>query len=451
MRKLAQKHYLLAVLLVIFAFNSVDGQTLGLVLQEIKADLHLTDTQLGVLSGIAFALFYSVMGLPIARWADSGNRVMIISVTTALWSVAVALCGIAGNFVQLLTIRIAVAVGEAGCFPPAQSLIADHFARAERPRATAIYMLGSPLSVVIGYFLAGWLNQFYGWRVTFIVLGLPGLALAVLAWLTLREPRLEEIQKQSHAEAANTSQACTSGQVKLSDVCTTLWKKATFRHLLLSSSVGYFFGTGIAQWLPAFVIRSYGLNTGELGTWFAVIYGISATVGTYCGGAWASSRAANNERLQLETMSKMYLIIGLVSSLTYLSPNLALVFAFIGLTALGMTTTSGPMFATIQTLVPINMRATAIAIIFLLSNLIGAGLGPLAVGALSDALRPLAGEDSLRYALLAMCPGYLWCGWHLWRASRTVEADLVAMHFARNEVVSHGHKVENASTEVRGG
>ena len=162
MRATVYRNYLLTVLLVILAFNYVDRVALGLLLQDIKVDLDLSDTQLGFLSGIAFALFYSVMGIPIARWADRGNRVMIITVTTALWSVAVALCGLAGSFLQLLLIRIGVAVGEAGCIPPAHSLIADYFTRAERPRAVARYMLGGPLSFVIGYFLAGWLNQLCG-------------------------------------------------------------------------------------------------------------------------------------------------------------------------------------------------------------------------------------------------------------------------------------------------
>jgi predicted MFS family arabinose efflux permease len=183
MKESAYKNYLLAVLLVILAFNYVDRLALGLLLQDIKVDLDLSDTQLGLLSGIAFALFYSVMGIPIARWADRGNRVTIITITTGLWSAAVALCGVAGSFLHLLLIRIGVAVGEAGCIPPAHSLIADYFTRAERPRAVARYMLGTPLSFVIGYFLAGWLNELYGWRATFLLLGLPGLGLAALAWL----------------------------------------------------------------------------------------------------------------------------------------------------------------------------------------------------------------------------------------------------------------------------
>ncbi len=152
MKTLSHKHYVLGILLVVMAFNFVDRLALAVVMEDIKVELALSDTQLGLLTGIAFALFYSVMGIPIARWADRGNRVTIISLTTALWSVAVMLCGLIGNFVQFMLIRIGIAVGEAGCIPPAHSLIADYFTRAERPRAVAIYMMGAPLSAVFGYF-----------------------------------------------------------------------------------------------------------------------------------------------------------------------------------------------------------------------------------------------------------------------------------------------------------
>ena len=192
MKASAYRNYMLGVLLIMLAFNNADGLALGLVLQNIKVDLHLSDTQLGFLSGIAFALFYAVMGIPIARWADRGNRVTILTLTAAVWSVMMALCGMVTSFAQLLLVRIGVAIGETGCMPPAFSLIPDYFTRAERPRAVAIYLLGSNVSFVIGYLLAGWFNQLYGWRATFILLGLPGLVPAALAWFTLSEPRLEK-------------------------------------------------------------------------------------------------------------------------------------------------------------------------------------------------------------------------------------------------------------------
>jgi predicted MFS family arabinose efflux permease len=432
MKEAAYKNYLLTVLLLVFAFNYVDRVALGLLQQDIKVDLGLSDTQLGFLTGIAFASFYSFMGIPIARWADRGNRVTIIAITTALWSAAVALCGIASNFLQLLLIRVGVAVGEAGCIPPAHSLIADCFTRAERPRAVAIYMLGGPLSVVIGYFLAGWLNEFAGWRMTFWVLGLTGFPLAALAWFILREPRYQRptieavsVTHRAHRQVETT--AAFEAHPSLKEVCVTLWTSATFRHLLLCCSLSSFFGYGIGQWQPTFFIRSYGLGTGRLGTWFAVLYGLGGLLGTYWGGELASRYAVHNERVQLKAMAVVYCSSAVLAALIYLSPNQYFSFGLIGLVAVGGSTVTGPMFATVQTLVPQRMRAMSIAIIYLFANLIGMGLGPLAVGALSDALRPLFGVESLRYALLTVCPGYFWAAWHLWRGSRTVLRDLAAI------------------------
>lgn len=415
------KNYLLIVLLLILAFNSMERLALGLLLQDIKIDFGLSDTQLGVMSGMAFALFYSVMGVPIARWADRGNRVTIISLTTALWSAAVALCGLAANFLQLLMIRVGVAVGEAGCIPPAHSLMAEYFSRSERPRAVAIYFLGGPLGFVIGYFVAGWLNEFYGWRATFMLLGLPGLVLAPLAWLTLKEPRSRAaLGDVAGGFVGDRSQT----QVSLKEVCATLWANTTFRHLLIFFSIHLFFTYGILQWQPAFFVRSYGLSTGELGTWLAAIYGLGGLLGTYWGGGLASRYAANNERLQLSAIAMMYASLGIMKALVYLSPNHYLAFGILAIVAVGSNMVTGPLFATIQTLIEPRMRAMSVALIYLVANFIGMGLGPLAAGVLSDAFRSWAGEESLRYALVVFCPGFLWAGWHVWRASRTVTRDV---------------------------
>jgi MFS family permease len=414
------KSRLLGVLLVLLAFNYADRLALGLLLQDIKTDLDLTDTQLGFLTGIAFALFYSLMGVPMARWADRGNRVTLITLTTALWSAAVALSGAAGNFVQLLLIRVGVAVGEAGCVPPAHSLIADTFTRGERPRAVARYMLGMPLSFVIGYFPAGWLNQLYGWRVTFVLMGLPGLLLAVLAWFVLKEPR----SKQRAERSLVSDQIVPAAQPTLRDVCGTLWANLTFRNLLLCLAVSQFFAAGILQWKPSFFVRSYGIETRELGAWFAAIYGIGGVLGTYLGGEWAARYAAKNERLQLDAIALAYCCFGVLSVGMYLSPDLYLALALMAIATVGFYATIGPLFATVQSLVDERMRAQSIALIYLVANLIGLGFGPLAAGALSDAFQPYAGKESLRYALLVLCPGYFWAAWHLLRAGRTVMRDL---------------------------
>jgi predicted MFS family arabinose efflux permease len=417
---LIKKNYLLAILTVVLAFNCVDRSFLGLALEDIKADLGLSDTQLGLLTGIAFALFYSLMGIPIARWADRGNRVTIIAATTALWSIVVSLCGLAGSFAQLLAIRVAVAVGEAGCIPPAHSLIADYFPRAERPRAVARYMLGYPLSIVLGYFVAGWLNEVYGWRVTFMLLGVPGVALALWAWLALEEPRNDPARNASAGEEP-------ASNMNLKEVFTTLWANVTFRHLLLAVSVTSLFSYGIAQWMPTFFVRSYGLKSGELGTWLAVMWGAGGMIGTYLGGEWASRHAAGNERLQLKVIACVNVGFGIVMALVYVVPSFYWAFFCLGAAIAGGITVNGPMFATVQTLVPSRLRAISVSLVYLFANLIGLGVGPLAAGALSDALRPAFADESLRYALLALCPGWFWAAWHVWRGSKTVNRDLQAI------------------------
>jgi MFS family permease len=418
------KKYLLGLLMVILAFNQLDRYALGIVLQSIKIDLGLTDTQLGFLSGIAFTVFYAVMGVPIARWADRGNRVTIISVTTALWSATVALCGLAQSFVQLLVIRIGVAVGEAGCIPPAHSLIADYFTREERPRAVARYMLGIPLALTVGFLSAGWLNEIYGWRTTFVILGAPGLLLAALAALTLKEPRRANVVPLESAHAPVLHKVTAEVQPTLKEVCTALWAKRAFRHLLICHSVWYFFGYGILQWQPAFFVRSHGLSTGEIGMWFAVIYGVGCGLGTYLGGELAARYAAGNERAQLNACALAFAFYSTLYVGAFLAPNHYVAIAALALANLGGSMALGPILATVQTLVPPSMRARSIALVYLLANLIGMGLGPLATGALSDALQPWLGNESLRYALAIIAPGYFWAAWHLWRAGQTVTHDL---------------------------
>jgi MFS family permease len=417
------KYYLLTILLVIQAFNFIDRVALGVLLQDIKADLHLSDTQLGFLSGIAFALFYSIMGIPIARWADRGNRVTIISLTTILWSAAVGLCGLAGNFFQLMLIRVGVAVGEAGCVPPAYSLIADNFTRSERPRAIAIYGLGVPLGTIFAFIWAGWLNQLYGWRMTFLLLGAPGLLLAALARVSLREPRCSK-HAVSGTAVTEHSELTPIVQSSLSSVCVTLGANATFRHLLLYISVQAFSAYGTLTWLPAFFVRSYGMGTGAIGTSLALTWGLGGLVGSILGGEFASRYAARNERLQLRVTAIAVASSAVLSMIAYISHHPQLCFGLIGLSTMGLTVGNGPVYGTIQTLIPPRMRAVSIALIYLTGNLIGMGLGPLVTGALSDAVQSWAGGESLRYVLLVLASGYFWAGWHGWRASRTVTQDL---------------------------
>ena len=424
MGKFQYKYYLLVLLMVVGVSNFLDRAVLALAMEPIKQEFQLSDSQLGFLSGFAFALFYAVAGIPIARWADRGNRNIIVSITTGLWSAMVVLCGVVGNFTQLLLARVGVAVGEAGCVPPAQSLIADHFDRAERPRAMAIYWLCSPISVIVGYFGGGWLVEYMGWRTTFIIIGVPGILLALLVKLTLREPRL------SHkAQSAEQSPSFKT-------VLTTLWQQRTFRFILTAFSVSYFFSFGIAQWLPTFFIRSYGMGAGELGSWFALTWGGCGLFGTYLGGVLATRYAANKETLQMKACALVLGFAGLLYTMMFLSSNQyhSMVYMAVAGTILPMI--NGVIFSAIQSLVNDHMRSVALAVIFLLANLIGFGLGPFATGLLSDQLAPTFGQESLRYALAAFSPGFIWVGFYYWKAAGTIEADIQSVESDRESLES---------------
>jgi predicted MFS family arabinose efflux permease len=416
----ASRVHLVGLLLAALVFNKVEHAALGVLMQDIKHDLALSDTQLGLLSGIAFTLFYATMGIPIARWADRGNRITIISVTTALQCGALALSGMAGSFAQLLAIRVGVAVGEAGCVAPSNSLIAESFDRASRARATSWYMLGYPLSAVLGYFLGGWLNAAFGWRLTFILLGLPGLAVAAAIILTLRDPRTKVEPAPLPARPVHPA-TDTPAAWRL------LWRNRTYRHLVAGYSLLTFFGIGVVQWLPTFFIRSHGFTTIELGIALALVWGVGGVAGAILAGEFAARRAAHDEALQIRVIAGVFAASGLLAMLIYLSPSPVLALAALVPIAAINYGTAGPLFATIQTIIPEDRRAVAVATTYLFTNLIGVGLGPLCVGLISDLITPFAGADSLRLALLALCPGYGWAAWHLWHASRSFGHDLAAL------------------------
>ncbi|GFE79665.1 MFS transporter [Steroidobacter agaridevorans] len=418
MQQAAYKRYLLFVLMAIMASHYLDRVVLGVVMQDVQSSLDLNDTQVGLLSGLGFALFYSIMGIPVARWADRGNRVLIISVTAAIWSAAVALSGMARNYTELLLIRIAVAAAEGGCMPPAYSLLGDTFSRVERPRASAIYMLGLPIALLVGYFAAGWLNEAYGWRMTLVLIGVPGLALALLAALTLQEPRSRRDQS-----VTPMSQAAAPS---LRTAFVTLFGNSTFRQLCLFICVWYFCSYALFHWQAIFFIRIHGLDSGAAGAWLALVFGAGALLGTWLGGEWGARYAANNEQLQLIGVVVMFSAYTVFVGAAYLVASHYVAFALLAIGTIVGNMCQGPILATIQTLVPSHMRAMSLALLYFIGNLVGMGLGPLAAGALSDALRPWAGEESLRYALIIFCPGHLWAAWHLWRASQTIVLDVAA-------------------------
>jgi len=412
MPKLPYKYYLLMVLTTVAVFNFFDRFVLSLLLEPIKQDFQLSDSQLGLLTGFAFAFFYAVAGVPIARWADRGNRNTIVSLTTGLWSCMVALSGLVGNFYQLLLVRVGVAVGEAGCIPPAQSWLADYFSRAERPRAMAIYHMSYPVAVFVGYLGGGWLAETLGWRTTFIVMGLPGVLLALLVRFTLPEPRLQQASaSQPVAPAFKT-------------VLVTLWQQRTFVHIVKAFVMAYVFGAGIFIWMPTFFIRSHGMSIAEIGTWLAITSGVCGILGTYLGGELASRLAAHKESLQMRAASVLFALSSLLYVAAFLVPNKYLALVCIASVTFVGGLKSSWVFSSLQSLIPSQMRSVAVALVFLLANLIGGGVGPLLTGVMSDVLVPTLGSDSLRYALLLLSPGYCWVAYHYWQAGKTIEVDI---------------------------
>lgn len=409
--------YLVALLALILTLNGLDAYAIGIVLPDIKDALRLSDSQLGLLTGIAFTLFYSTLGVPIARWADRGNRAVIIAIATALWSIMVMLVGTARTFGQLLLIRIGVAIGESGCAPASYSLISDVFSRDERPRAIGNYLLGSSLSSVVGYIVAGVLSHSYGWRVMFLVLGLPGIVVAPIAWLTLAEPR-KSVRKTPATAVVRADMPA------IGDVGRSLWSNRTFRGILAMTCINAFFASGIVTWQPSFYMRSYHFNAEQLGFILAVVNGICSLAGTYLGGRLAARYVRSNESLQLRIIAGLNVVLSINMILAYVTNNPYISFALSGFGMFVMGLEIGPLYSAIQTVVPERMRAVASSIQYLFGNLIGVGIGPLMVGVISDALAGTFGNESLRYALLAMSPGFLWGADRLRRAARTVAADM---------------------------
>lgn len=412
MFKIAYKNYLLGMLVLAGVVTTLERFMFSLAMEPIKHELQLNDSQLGLMTGIAFAAFYALAGIPLARWADKGNRVTITALAVGLLGTMVSLCGLVVSFSQLLLVRAGVAVGEAGIVPAAQSLLSDYFDRAQRPRAMAIYFSFYSISMIVGYLLGGQLIEFYGWRTTFILMGAPGIMMAIFVKLTLKEPRLN----RPKAEVARLP--------PLMQTFRALWQQRTFRQIFSSFCVGYFFSMGISQWLASFLIRSHGMTPLEVGSWLALSFGIFGTIGTFLGGYYASRFAAHKEKLQMRALACAITCYGFASVVAYLSPNKYIVLIFIALSAAAGSFGNGPIFAAIQSLVAEKMRSVAVAITFMAANLIGFGLGPLSLGVISDLFHPVFGQDSLRYALVIFSPGSLWVAFHYWKAGNTIEEDI---------------------------
>ena len=292
------RHYALGILVVVYTFNFIDRQILSILLEPVKTDLGLSDTQMGLLTGFAFAMFYATLGIPIARFADRTNRRNLIAAALAIWSGFTALSGLAQNFWHMLAARIGVGVGEAGCSPPAHSMIADYYPAEQRATALGIYSLGIPFGIMFGLFAGGWINEFFGWRAAFFVVGVPGLLLAILVRYSLAEP------PRGMAEGRTDS----GEQPSIGETLAYLWQKKSFRHMSFAAALTAFVGYGFVTWAPAFLIRSFGMGTGEIGTWFGLILGVAGGIGIAGGGYLADKFWS--QRRQMVSLDHRHCLIG---------------------------------------------------------------------------------------------------------------------------------------------
>jgi len=413
-----QRYRILMLVTVISAVNSMDRGAVGLALQDIKTEFAFSDSQLGIVTGLAVAMLSSIAAVPIARLADRGDRARIITLATATWSVATTLTSAVGGFLHLVLVRVFSSLGDVAANPPAQSLITDVFAPAERPRAMGIFLVGSSFAGVLGYLVGGWLNEYFGWRTMFLLIGLPGFLLTVVAWLWLSDPR-----RGSSAVRAEPSPPTGDTYLPIRPVLAALWRNRTFRMLLTANLTWAFFSTGIASWSPSYFIRTYGLTPGELGTWFALVFGGGGIIGVVIGGELASRFAGDNMTLQLRAVACNQVLAAAVTGGAYAVNDVHLALALQGTAAILGGLSLGPLYAALVSVVPSRMRATAVAISGVCVSIMGMGLGPLAIGILSDLTHEELGVGSLRFGLLCVLPFAAVGATFVWIAARSIRQD----------------------------
>ena len=413
----AYRRYVLGVLVLVYVFNFVDRQILAVLLQPIKEELGVSDTAMGVLTGLAFALFYTFAGIPIARLADRGTRRSVIAAGVALWSAMTAVSGLAQSYVHLAMARIGVGVGEAAASPPAHSLLSDYFPPSQRATAMAIYNMGANAGILMGFLLGGWVGETFGWRNAFLIVGLPGLAVAALVRLTVREP----------PRGVSEGRAVAEEMPPLRDVLRTMVSQRSFRHVVLAASLFSFSGYGFSTWGPTFLIRVHGLSVGEAGFWLGIILGVFGALGTFTGG-WLSDRLGERDvrnRIRVPALGGVLAAPLMVMFLVWPDPAIALL-AY-GVAIVPALFYVGPCYSLTQSLAPLRMRSQASALILFCINLLGLGVGPVAVGMANDALLPIFGDEAIRFSLLSAAVTSLWGAVHALLAARTLEADLAAV------------------------
>jgi len=393
----AYRAYVLFILVLVYTFNFIDRQIVGILAIPIKEDLGLTDTQLGLMGGLAFALLYTTLAIPIAMAADRMSRTWIMTGALVVWSGMTAVCGMAQNFWQLFLARVGVGIGEAGGVAPAYSLISDFFPPNQRARALSVYSFGIPIGSALGIVFGGIIATLIDWRFAFIAVGIAGIVLAPIFRATVREP----------VRGAFDVAATDTRPPSLGEIMRVLMQKPGFWGLSLGASCSSMMGYGLFFWLPSFFVRSYEITLLDASLVYGAILLVGGIAGTWLGGSLADRFGESDRSAYARIPAFAFLATVPFYLVGVLSPTLLVsVLVLIVPTALGLAWL-GPVISAVQHLVPPNMRATASAIFLFVNNLIGIGIGTLAIGAISDGLQDRFGDESLRYAILVGTVFYL--------------------------------------------
>lgn len=382
----------LVMLTIAYALNFIDRQILVILQESIKADMGLSDVQLGLLSGFSFAVVYITAGIPIAYWADRGNRKNIIALAVAVWSGMTALSGLAANYTQLLLARIGVGIGEAGGSPPAHAMISDYYPPHRRAGALSIYSMGLHFGILLGFLFGGIISEMFGWRMAFMAVGIPGILFAIVFYFVVQEPERGRWETASAAAYKPT----------LRETMSLLKSYRSFWYIAAGTGFAAFVGYGNGNFAPSYLIRSHGFSTGEVGVILAFFGGGAGMVGALLGGYLADHLGTRDKRWYVWLPAIASLLSVPMAFPYLLLDNPYLVIASMFVTTALVNTYLGPCLAISHTMVPPAMRALVSAVLFFILNLIGLGLGPLTAGALSDWFSQTHGPDGLRYAMLVV-------------------------------------------------
>ncbi|MEZ5533545.1 MAG: MFS transporter [Steroidobacteraceae bacterium] len=408
--------YVLALLTLVFIVNSIDRQILAILIEPIKKEFGVSDTAMGFLTGLAFMVFYTLAGIPVARLADRASRKSIIAVALALWSLATAASGLARSFGELVLARVLVGVGEAGGTAPSHALISDYFPPQRRATALSIHACGVYIGAALAFLAGGWLVTYYDWRMAFFLVGLPGVALAVVVWMTVREP----------ARGASEQRAADSANVPFRDVLRFLCTQRALVAITIGSALQSLAGYGVMNWGPSFLSRVHQMSWTQIDLSLGWTIGVAGCIGAFAGGSLGDRMGARDVRwyMRLPALQSILAVPFLVGFVLLPTASLALVcfVPYYLLSAMYL----GPMFAMVQGLVDLRMRATAAAILMFIMNLVGLGLGPLAIGALNDyAFGPHFGQDAIRYSMLVVGLFGGFASVFFWYAARRLPTELV--------------------------